>query len=69
MQPAERKIFRMAKVDPSYSSGLPRLLFDGETVVSQKRYPYLGNYTPVAGDRVLLAVVGGTYVVLGKIQN
>jgi len=41
--------------------------FDGETSVSQKYYPILASYTPVVGDRVLVANVSGTHVVLGKI--
>lgn len=44
-----------------------KVKFDGEDSPSQKNYTRLGSYTVVDGDRVLLAVVSGTYVVLGKV--
>lgn len=59
--------FKPATIDTNYSSGRPKLLFDGETVASGKQYPYLSSYTPVAGDRVLLARVSSSYVILGKV--
>ncbi|MEH7114515.1 hypothetical protein V7124_19440 [Neobacillus niacini] len=58
--------FKMAKIDPGYSSGRPKLIFEGESVLSVKQYPYLSSYTPAANDIVLLAKVGNTYVILGK---
>lgn len=61
-------VYKMGKVDPAYSEGRPRIVFDGESVPSKKRYPYLGSYTPRGSDRVLLAVVKGTYVILGKVM-
>jgi hypothetical protein len=61
--PKNEKVIRFATVDPDYSSGRPKLIFDGETVVSGKAYPYLESYTPQANDRVM--VVKG--VVVGKI--
>jgi hypothetical protein len=61
--------FALGSVDEDYVSGKPKILFDGETVVSTKTYPYLETYTPTAADRVLLARVGGSYVVLGKVVN
>ncbi|WP_153124691.1 hypothetical protein [Peribacillus tepidiphilus] len=57
------KIIQFARVGPNYSGGRPRLIFDGETVVSGKAYPYLASYTPAANDRVML--VKG--VIIGKI--
>jgi hypothetical protein len=54
-------------VDTGYSSGRPRVLFDGETVLGGKTYPYLASYTPVASHRVVLAPAGSTYVILGRI--
>jgi hypothetical protein len=59
----EGKLIQFARVDPNYTSGRPRLIFDGETVVSGKAYPHLESYTPQANDRVM--VVKG--VVVGKI--
>lgn len=58
--------FKLGRIDPSYSGGRPRIIFEGESVASIKAYPYLSSYTPVAGDVVLLAKVGNSYIVLGK---
>jgi hypothetical protein len=63
MNPKQEKIVQFARVDPNYTSGRPRLIFDGENTVSGKAYPYLASYTPAANDRVM--VVKG--VVIGKI--
>ncbi|AXM88454.1 hypothetical protein B379_04160 [Anoxybacillus ayderensis G10] len=54
MNPKQEKIIQFARVDPNYTSGRPRLIFDGETAVSGKAYPYLSSYTPKANDRVML---------------
>lgn len=43
---------KYAKIDPDYTTGAPRLIFDGESTVTLKAYPYLGTYKPVAGHRV-----------------
>lgn len=63
MNPKQEKVVQFARVDPNYSNGRPRLIFDGESTVSGKAYPYLASYTPAANDRVM--VVKG--VVVGKI--
>lgn len=63
MNPKQEKIVQFARVDPNYTSGRPRLIFDGESEVSGKAYPYLSSYTPAANDRVM--VVKG--VVIGRI--
>lgn len=57
------KIVKFAKVDPNYTSGRPSLIFDGESVVTIKTYPYLSSYTPAANDRVMLI----KNVIVGKI--
>lgn len=59
--------YKLGKIDPIYASGNPKIVFDGESVTSTKKYPYLSSYTPVANDRVLLLRVANSYVVLGKI--
>lgn len=59
--------FRLGKIDPSYTTGSPKIVFDGESAVSGKQYPCLSSYAPAANDRVLLAAVSGSYVILGKI--
>lgn len=59
--------FKLGKIDPAYTSGRPKIVFDGESSASTKQYPYMASYAPVANDRVLLAMVSGSYVVIGKI--
>jgi hypothetical protein len=59
----QEKPIRLAKVDPNYVSGRPSLIFDGEKVVTIKKYPYLSSYTPGANDRVMLL----RGVIVGKI--
>lgn len=58
--------YRMAQV-AGLDNGRPVLLFSGETSNSTKLYKHLSSYTPAVGDRVLLAKVGRTYVILGKV--
>ena len=65
-QPADR---RLGKIDPAYATGLPKVLFDGETVVSTKTYPHLASYTPGAGDRVELLLFGSTWVIQGEVVS
>ena len=42
---------------------------DGESAATTKKYTYLSSYTPAVNDRVLIAEVGGSYVILGKIKK
>lgn len=60
--------FKKGKVEAAYSTGRPRIIFQGETTASVKAYPYLESYVPKANDIVLLARVGNSYVILGKIK-
>jgi len=59
--------FLMGTIPVGYITGRPTIIFDGESVASVRTYPYLSSYTPTAEDRVLIAVVGHSGVVLGKI--
>ncbi|WP_218924883.1 hypothetical protein [Priestia megaterium] len=63
----QEKAFSLGTIQSGYSSGRPRVLFDGESVTSSKQYSYLSSYAPASNDRVLLANISGTYVILGKI--
>lgn len=58
---------RLGTVDPAYASGRPRVTLDGTTALSPAGFPRNNNYTPVAGDRVLLLPVGSSFVVLCKV--
>ena len=51
----------------SYTTAGVALIFDGQTTATTKRYKRLASYTPAAGDRVLVAKISGSYVILGKI--
>lgn len=56
----------LGTVDPAYTTGNPKITFDGETTLSGKTYLYAG-YTPQAGDRVVLLPVGNSYLVIAAI--
>ncbi len=65
----QTQAFYLGKIDPAYTSGLPKVLVDGDDTVADKAYSHNASYTPVANDRVLLARVGNTFVILCKIKN
>jgi hypothetical protein len=57
--------YRLGKIDPDYTDGAARIVFDGETEPSGKRYNFIDSYRPVPGERVLLCRVADTYLILG----
>lgn len=59
--------FMIGTIPADYTTGRPTLTFDGESTASIRTYPYLSSYVPAANDRVLVAIVGHSGVVLGKI--
>lgn len=63
------KSAKIGTIDPAYVTGDPKILFDGEDVLSEKKYPFLAPYSPRANDRVVLIPVGHSYVVLGAIAT
>ncbi len=63
----DEKAFSLGVIQSGYSSGRPKVKFDGDTSNSSKQYPYLSSYTPASNDRVILANIGGSHVILGKI--
>jgi hypothetical protein len=59
-----------AYVASSYPGTQPKVTFDGESTLSGKTYKVLApGYWPTAGDRVVLAPVGTTYVIVGSVTN
>ena len=47
-----------------------KILIDGEGEATTKAYPRLSSYTNVAiGDRVVIANINGSYVILGKVVS
>lgn len=65
----ESKPFSLGTIASPYTSGKPRVLFDGEDVATSKGYNFVQAYTPVAGDRVLLSNLSGTHVILGSVGD
>ena len=63
----KRPAFRLGTIPNDYAAGRPKVIFDGETEPSVRTYPYLDSYTPAADDRVLVAMVGHSGAVLGKV--
>lgn len=62
------KTFKIGTVTDKFANGTAKIKFDGEDTASEKQYSYLARYAPTVGDRVLLAVVSGTYIILDKIN-
>lgn len=44
-----------------------RVQIDGEDAGTTKSYTRLSSYSPAVGDRVLIAQIAGSYVILGKV--
>lgn len=64
----ESKNFKLATVVELFDNDTAKLKFDGEETASEKQYAYLDSYVPKIDDRVLLGILGGTYVILGKVN-
>lgn len=68
-QPILLAVIDPAYVATSYPTTLPKVTFEGEETLSDKRYPVVGHYTPVASDRVVMLPVGATFVILGSLST
>ncbi|MFJ3393971.1 siphovirus ReqiPepy6 Gp37-like family protein [Leifsonia aquatica] len=63
---AEPSGVRIGTIDPFYTSGLPRVMFDGDDGYSSKGYPWVYPYSPMPRDRVVLASTReGSFVIQG----
>lgn len=60
---------KLATIDQYYTSGPARVLFDGETVMSERAYSWASPYAPKAGERVYLIPVGQSYLIGGSITS
>lgn len=69
--PSANAPMRLAVIDVSYDPAeypvtLPRVLFEGEDTIGDKRYPVMPrDYVPGPGDRVVMLPVGHTYIIIG----
>lgn len=67
--PSQDKPVRIGTVDAAYAgSGRPRVLFDGESLMGVRTYPWTSR-KPLALDRVVLIPQGHTYVIAGTIDD
>lgn len=64
----DKKNFKLGEVVELFSNDTAKVKFDGEEAPSEKQYSYLASYVPKVNDRVLLAITGGTYIILGKVN-
>lgn len=70
----ENRPIKLGRVDFDYDPAdflggiYPRILFDGEKTVSQKRYKTMVGYYPLPGQRVVLIPVGTTYLIIGTVD-
>ena len=64
---SQDKPVKIGTVDVAYNgAGLPKVLFDGESLMGVKGYPWI-NRRPFAGDRVVLLPQGRSYVITGTL--
>jgi len=68
-QPEQKSQFTLATVTKLFGRGTAQITFDGEETPSEKEYAYLSSYHPSEGDRVVLADVAGTHIILGSINH
>lgn len=72
--PSANAPIRLAVIDPAYvaytyPTTLPKVTFEGEDTLSDKRYAVIDrNYYPGPSDRVLMLPVGHTYVIAGVVE-
>lgn len=72
---SSNKPVKLGRVDYEYNpedflGGVnPRILFDGESSMSEKRYAVMPPYYPLPGMRVCLIPVGTTYLIIGAVEN
>lgn len=65
---AKDKSFAFGVIDAVYSNGCT-VIFDGETASSPKQYTSIKTFSPAAEQRVMLAKVQGSWVILGPIGS
>lgn len=66
--PSEDRPVKLGTVDPSWTTGNPRVLFDGESIMGVRGYPWAG-VKPRPGDRVVLLPQGRSFVIIGALAS
>lgn len=66
--------WKIGTIDPAYVKSsfpgtLPKVTFDGESTLSGKTYVVMSGYRPAPSDRVVLAPVGTTYMIVGCLDT
>ncbi len=64
----ENKNYKLGIVVDLFENQTAKVRFDGEESPSEKQYAYLDSYVPKKDDRILLGALGGTYIILGKVN-
>lgn len=67
-QVEDKELYKLGTVLSLFPIGTAQVQFDGEDFPSEKEYSYLESYRPKVGDRVLITLASGTYIILGKIN-
>jgi len=72
--PSANMPIQLAVIDPAYVAytypgTLPKVTFEGEDTLSEKRYVVIGDYRPQPSHRVVMLPVGHTYVILGSLNT
>lgn len=65
---ADRPV-KLGTIDALWNgTGNPKVLFDGETLMGVRTYPWVGR-RPVPGERAMLAPQGHTYIIVGTLGD
>ena len=60
--------FRLAVVQSVDAAGVT-VQFEGDSAPSKKKYPQLQSAGPMAGERVLMVAVSGSWILLGVVDR
>lgn len=63
---SEDRPVKLGTIDALYTTGNPKVLFDGESLMGVRTYPWVGRQ-PRPLERVMLVPQGHTYVIVGTI--
>lgn len=66
LESSDRNI-RLATIDPYFTVGKPRVLFDGESRLTERTFSWDAAYSPRGGDRVFMMPVGQSYIIMGQV--